>query len=235
MNTYLIAGLKVNVKPFGKFKSRFDAYATEFTHTPDIQIDISDKQYAMYMERFDDMDKDTAFYCISGFLFYRALMKYDGFMLHSSAVVKDGEAYLFSGQSGIGKSTHTNYWLELLGDRAFILNDDKPAILVRENGIFACGTPWSGKHDISRNVSLPVKALCFISRGEENSITRLPENVAAIHMVHQCTKNFNSEQWEKILSMMDSFVKKVPVFKLKCIKDVSAAKLSLKTMSGEIL
>lgn len=33
-----------------------------------------------------------------------------GFYLHSSAVELDGRAYLFSGKSGVGKSTHTRLW-----------------------------------------------------------------------------------------------------------------------------
>ena len=50
-------------------------------------------------------------------------------MLHSSAVVADGKAYLFTADSGTGKSTHTQLWPRMFGDRAYILNDDKPALL----------------------------------------------------------------------------------------------------------
>ena len=39
-----------------------------------------------------------------------------GFYLHSSAVELDGRAYLFSGKSGVGKSTHTRLWQQIFGD-----------------------------------------------------------------------------------------------------------------------
>ena len=235
MNTYLIAGLKVNLDISGRYKPRFDKYLTEYTSAPDIEISISRELCENYIKTTPEIDMQGAYYALSGFMFYRNLMRFSGFMLHSSAVALDGNAYLFSGQSGIGKSTHTSMWLELLGKRSFVINDDKPAVLIRDGVVYACGTPWSGKHDISENVCLPVKGLCFISRGEQNDIVRLNEKMAVVHMVDQCTKNFNSEQWEKLFSMIDTFIKNVPVYKLKCIKDPSAAKLSLKTMTGETI
>lgn len=233
MKTYLIAGLKVNFDISGRYKPRFDKYETEYTADPDATINISFEQCERYVKKFPELDMETAYYILSGFLFYRFLLSRNGFMLHSSAVTADGNVYLFSGQSGIGKSTHTVMWQELLGERSFIVNDDKPAILIRKDGVYACGTPWSGKHDLNRNICLPVKGICFISRGEKNEITPLDKKTAIVHIVNQCTKNFDSEQWEIILSMIDSVVSSVPVYKLKCIKDLSAARLSIKTMTGE--
>ena len=53
------------------------------------------------------------------------LSEVDGIIFHSSAIMVDGEAYLFTAPSGTGKSTHTRLWRELLGDRAVMINDDK--------------------------------------------------------------------------------------------------------------
>lgn len=38
-----------------------------------------------------------------------AVLDYDAFLFHCSAVAVDGEAYLFTAPSGTGKSTHTCY------------------------------------------------------------------------------------------------------------------------------
>ena len=72
-------------------------------------------------------------------------------LLHSSAVVVDGYAYLFSADSGTGKSTHTGLWKQHFGDRAYIINDDKPAIRKVDGEWYVFGTPWSGKTDTSVN------------------------------------------------------------------------------------
>ena len=49
----------------------------------------------------------------------------------------DDYAYVFSADSGTGKSTHTQLWLEHFGDRAYILNDDKPAIRLIDGKVYA--------------------------------------------------------------------------------------------------
>ncbi len=51
-------------------------------------------------------------------------------MLHASAIVVGNSAYLFSASSGTGKSTHTKLWQECFGDKAVIINDDKPVIRI---------------------------------------------------------------------------------------------------------
>ena len=54
----------------------------------------------------------------------------DTFLFHCSAVAVDGKAYLFTAPSGTGKSTHTRLWREVFGDRAVMINDDKPLLHV---------------------------------------------------------------------------------------------------------
>lgn len=54
------------------------------------------------------------------------LLKQDTFLLHGSTVAVDGKAYLFTAACGTGKSTHTRLWKEAFGDRAVMINDDKP-------------------------------------------------------------------------------------------------------------
>ena len=56
--------------------------------------------------------------------------EYDTFMFHASAVAVDGAAYLFTANSGTGKSTHTRLWREYLGERAVMINDDRPLIRI---------------------------------------------------------------------------------------------------------
>ena len=57
-------------------------------------------------------------YIFVGLEFYRKLLLQGGMMIHASAVEVDGRVYLFSADSGTGKSTHTKQWqkyLELSG------------------------------------------------------------------------------------------------------------------------
>ncbi|MBO4471084.1 MAG: hypothetical protein J5841_04965, partial [Clostridia bacterium] len=94
----------------------------------------------------------------------------DTFLFHGSAIAVDGAAYLFTARSGTGKSTHTRLWREMLGDRAVMVNDDKPLIHLTEDGAVVYGTPWNGKHRLGTNAVVPLKAVCILGRGERNSI-----------------------------------------------------------------
>ncbi len=60
--------------------------------------------------------------------FNRAAIKHGVMLVHSSALIYDGGAYLFSADSGVGKSTHTKLWLKAFGDKVHIMNDDKPVV-----------------------------------------------------------------------------------------------------------
>lgn len=92
------------------------------------------------------------------------------FCFTCSAVALDGQAYLFTAPSGTGKSTHTRLWREVFGERAVMVNDDKPLIQVREDAIYVCGTPWNGKHNLDSNQKVPIKGICLLERGTVNHI-----------------------------------------------------------------
>ena len=96
--------------------------------------------------------------------------EYDTILFHGSCVAVDGAGYLFTAKSGTGKSTHTRLWRELLEDRAVMVNDDKPLIRIGIGGAVAYGTPWNGKHRLSANTAVPLKAVCQLERSADNHI-----------------------------------------------------------------
>ncbi|MBQ9116882.1 MAG: hypothetical protein IJY04_07635, partial [Clostridia bacterium] len=66
------------------------------------------------------------------------------FLFHCSAIAVDGQAYAFTAKSGTGKSTHTALWRKAFGDRAVMVNDDKPIIGIKNGVATVYGTPWKG-------------------------------------------------------------------------------------------
>ncbi|MBQ1555213.1 MAG: hypothetical protein IIZ68_07125, partial [Clostridia bacterium] len=96
--------------------------------------------------------------------------EYDTVLFHGSCVAVDGAGYLFTAKSGTGKSTHVRLWRELLEERAVMVNDDKPLIRLTDTGAVIYGTPWGGKHRLSANISVPLKAICILEREAQNAI-----------------------------------------------------------------
>ena len=153
-------------------------------------------------------------------------------MLHSSAVVLDGKAYLFSGSSGVGKSTHTRLWQQRFPS-AVVINDDKPALRMIDGVWYAYGTPWCGKDGINVNMRAPIAGICFLRQSKENKIRRLSPVEAASAIMPQTFWRCNTPEALCILTdLLDKLVRDVPVYELCNRPEIAAAELSYKTMSG---
>lgn len=229
---YKIAGLNVLMDVSGELTAiRSEKYKYNFSSTPDFEI-IGMKSNIERMMRDEGLTEQEAEYVASGARFYNNLVSFGGFMLHSSAVCYNGKAYLFTADSGTGKSTHTSLWLELFPN-AYIINDDKPAIRMVGDEFYVYGTPFSGKHDLSRNTKAKLGGICFIERAEENSVHKMDMNDVIFNMLTQTLRRFPKERMDKMLTLLDKLLSNVGVYKLCCNMDISAAKLSYETMSGE--
>ena len=116
------------------------------------------------------------------------LLHRDTLLFHGSVIAVDGKAYLFTAKSGTGKSTHTRLWREMLGDRAVMVNDDKPLLKFTQDGVLACGTPWNGKHHLGENIMVPLAAICILERGEVNAIRPVTVREALPRIIEQSHK-----------------------------------------------
>ena len=154
----------------------------------------------------------------------------DTFLFHGSAIAVDGAAYLFTARSGTGKSTHTRLWREMLGDRAVMVNDDKPLIHLTEDGAVVYGTPWNGKHRLGTNAVVPLKAVCILGRGERNSIRGITREEAFPMLVQQSYRPLDPAALAKTMTLVDRLSRTVPLYRLECNMDPEAAELSYNTM-----
>lgn len=93
------------------------------------------------------------------------------YYLHCSFIELDGKAVLFSGSSGVGKSTRAEMFEKYAGAR--IINHDK-ALLYFENGsVIASGSPIAGSSSVYINEAYPVEAIVFLKKGSGNKTVRL--------------------------------------------------------------
>lgn len=149
----------------------------------------------------------------------RHLVERQALCFHSSAISVDGQAILFSADSGTGKSTHARLWKQYKGADHIIvqLNDDKPIIRLMGKQAVAWGTPWSGKHNIDTNASAPVKTLIFLARGEENKIERvLPKNALSLVLPQVLGCKYNQQEVFDLLTLLDTFLTNTPIYLLHC-------------------
>lgn len=233
---YNIAGLITKMYCSGKTAAQALPYLCSPSDNPDIVIPKERLMRTCTDWKHSEMKNDsdeTIEYLATGALFYLYLLEHDGLMLHSSAVVVDEKAYLFTADPGTGKSTHTSLWLKHFGDRAFILNDDKPAIRLINGKWYAFGTPWSGKNDISRNIGVELAGIAVIERDSRNSINPFTGVEAIFSILSQVNRTKAPEHRIKVMDLLDSLFEKVPIWKLKCNMDPDAAITAYMAMSGK--
>lgn len=147
---------------------------------------------------------------------------YHIFPFHGSAIAADGAGYLFTADTGTGKSTHTRLWRQLLGERAVMINDDKPFLQITEDGAVVHGTPWSGKHGLDTNIAVPLRGICLLERGKEDWIRRISPEEA----MPQLRKQAGGADPR----LLDRLGETVPLWHLRCTATAYAAEVAIQAM-----
>jgi len=160
------------------------------------------------------------------------LFRYNCLLFHGSVVAVDGQGYLFTAKSGTGKSTHTRLWREVFGDRAVMVNDDKPILRFEEDGVLVYGTPWNGKHALGENICVPLRALCILERGEDNRIREITAKEALPMLVQQSNRPRRSQLTPRYLDMLDALARQTDFYRMECNMDPSAARLAYEVIPG---
>ena len=238
MSFYSIAGLTVKIENCGgRTLRQAKAYLSDNQseeQNADIVINIDEKRVEKHVSEHPELSAADWDYMLSGNDFYVQLLKYNGILLHSSCVVVDGVAYAFSADSGVGKSTHTQLWLKHFGDRAYILNDDKPAIRKIDGVIYACGTPWSGKYDMSVPKLVPLGGICFVERDTENHIEKASVKKAVFNIFSQTVRQLGEENMNRLLDVVEDIFGSVGLYELGCNISDEAVEVSYGAMKRDL-
>ena len=156
------------------------------------------------------------------------LMDHDAFLLHSSLVQLNGQAVLFSGPSGIGKSTQASLWQQHL--EADILNGDRCIIRKMPDGFYGCGSPWAGTSKIYRREKAPLKGIFLLKQAEENSIRRVGAEGFGRLFNQSIVNTWNSDFVSKLSNMIAELMEQIPVYELSCRPDEEAVRLAYHTL-----
>ena len=113
-----------------------------------------------------------------------------------------------------------------------MINDDKPLIRISEGGATIYGTPWDGKHRLSTNTGVPLKALCILERAESNSIRRISGFEAYPMLLQQSYRPAGAAAMNKTLTLIDRLAETVGLWRLGCNMDIEAAKVAYEAMRG---
>ena len=140
-----------------------------------------------------------------------------GFLLHSASAICAGQAYLFSGVSGAGKTTMTR----IAPADVTLLTDEISYLRPSTAGYQAFGTPFAGELAKSgENCAAPLSALFFLEKGPENRVEELPSPEAVRRLMRNIL--FFAEDpglVNKLFATACDFVSRVPIRRLTFYPD----------------
>lgn len=159
---------------------------------------------------------------------------YQRFLMHGAVIAYQEKGYLFTAPSGTGKSTHIRLWKEYLGEDVQIVNGDKPFLWVKEEEVLVYGTPWAGKEGWQKNWKVPLAGICFLERGEKNSIRRVLPETELVRLMKQIYLPERAEAAGATLELLNRMLMQIPLYRLECDRSELAVKTSFEAMTGKV-
>lgn len=151
------------------------------------------------------------------------IIHHDAFLMHAAVIAVGSEAYAFCAKSGTGKTTHMKLWLDKFGERAQVVNGDKPILRYIDGTLYAFGTPWCGSEGMGADIKAPLRAICFIERSGTNSITRMTPSAVLGRVFHQLLMPQDEESLDSFMNMIENMIATVPCYLLRCNMEMEAA------------
>jgi hypothetical protein len=181
-----------------------------------------------------DAPVDALQYPLDELLFLRLLAARSAVELHACGVVTaSGEAVVFAGQSGDGKTTTARLWERDPG--VTVLSDDR--IVLRRDGrggLWAYGTPWHGEAGLAASRRAPLRAVLVLARGEQDTLERLGAGAALSLLLARSFPPFHDEEaMAETLRVLESVVASVPCLRFSFVPGPGAVRSVMHLLSQE--
>ena len=142
------------------------------------------------------------------------LVDCQGLVFHSSGIDDAGTGILFAGHAGAGKTTQALLWRQHEG--VTVINDDRMAVRLADDGVMLHGFPWGGSANIAINHSLPLKAVVLLEQALETRLETLTPGTAMPLLIPRIFMPYWDEAAVgRALDTLEEILKRVPVFLLR--------------------
>ena len=161
-------------------------------------------------------------YPLDELLFQHRLARDGAVELHACGVVWRGQALVFCGRSGAGKSTTARLWRRHARG-ARLLSDDRLVLRPGRRGARVFGTPWHGDGGFASPASAPLGALFFLRHARATTLAPLaPAEAAARLFARSFPPPWDAEGVARALDACADAAALAPAFELAFRPDRSA-------------
>ena len=193
-------------------------------HIIEIQLQKDAKHALCYcLPPYTDTFRYDVFHAIRLLYLYLA-QKHDMAALHSASILYKGKLWLFSGHSGMGKSTHTNLW-KVIFDTP-VINGDLNLLALENGQPVVRGIPWCGTSGICNTQTYPLGGIVLLKQASADSIEELtPDKKQLLVCQRLISPTWNTEQFNINLDIVKNIIPNIMVCRLNCTKENSAAEI----------
>lgn len=168
-------------------------------------------------------EQDSLFLAIRPVFLFLAQKK-GMFVLHSASLLYLEKAWLFSGPSGMGKSTHTALWKKLF-DTPF-LNGDLNLIGKEGDQFVVYGIPWCGTSEIFTVEKKELGGIVLLEKAPEDKIVSLTKEQKTLRVMQRMiSPPWTAGLMKKNLAFAEEIANEKPVYFLRCTKNDTAAEV----------
>jgi hypothetical protein len=141
-----------------------------------------------------------------------------GLLIHSSCVIETGNAHLFAGQSGAGKSTAAR-----LSEPRELLSDEATLVKISPQEIRVFNSPFRSEIDPTRfEGSYPLSSIQLLHQATENRRELIRKSDALLSLFDKVFYWAHSDtETKQVMRLLSMLVEEVPVYDLEFQKDPS--------------
>lgn len=144
------------------------------------------------------------------------------YAIHSVSVLYHDRVWLFSGHSHCGKSTHADLWYKLY--QTPVQNGDLNLLAFDEDRPVIHGIPWCGTSGIYTDKTVPLGGIVFLKPSPDDRIQELSlDQKILLISQHLISPSWTAKQLMQNLRFSEKIARQVPVCRLYCTKNRSAA------------
>jgi hypothetical protein len=231
---YRIAELNVAVSRGGKILSSCgDGFRVSSCVPPDISVCLSAEFLLGLQEKYSYIPVDKWAYETAGLMFAKKLVEFEGFILTASAILMEGEAFLFLAPKEMGLQTYAAFWKKHFGsDRAEVIISDKLAVRWKNGRYCAFFTPWSSHTEKGGSNGVPVRAVALAERSKKNWMYSLNKAESLSCMLQYVQAFSETDYMNKLLEQLSLFYSWVPIYKAGCQANGSSVAAAYSKMCG---
>ena len=174
--------------------------------TPEFRIEIEQRDIDAVRKQYEDQQGecclgDTSLESLAlQIKLSEKLIDQGVFLIHGAAIAFRDSTIIFSGRSGVGKTTHILKWIKHLPD-TIVINGDKPYIDIKQAPI-VFGSPWAGKENIYTNTAVSLKHIVFMQRSDNNLFERISFAKAFPFLLEQVYCPQDGNRMKKTLNLI---------------------------------